>query len=112
MLSPVFWTVLTMIMWADLFRKDSSQDVEYGGGFAICITVWVIAALWILGSYTKGSSSSAAVATGAATGGGACLFLCWFPGTQSLIHAVSPHAAGFGYVVTTGENAYQDGNTF
>jgi hypothetical protein len=66
----VFWTVLTMIMWADLFRKYSSQDVEYGGGFAICITVWVIAALWIVGSYTKGSASSAAVATGAATGGG------------------------------------------
>ena len=67
----VFWSILLTAMWADLFRKDGSQDVEYGGGFALNLSIWVIGVIWMYCAWSKGTPPTAA-STGTA-GGGECV---------------------------------------
>jgi len=78
-----FWSFLTMVLVADLFRQYQPYYVEYGGGFVLEILVWVVAWAWVFATKTKGTPPAVTA------------------------------AGGFGYVVATGDTGhYQDSDRF
>jgi len=52
------WLFLSVCMWADLSKLGNQNDMEYGGAFAMNIFTLIIAVLWALSAYFKGSGAT------------------------------------------------------